>query len=274
MNSNTECKNNVLCFTGLFLVALFFHILLFYLVFNRKLESKLHENIGSKHDPKGSVREFWELIALSCTTESLETTDEKAHKSSTSTVPSTTINSTEYDVVNQYLMLLHKNPSGGSITIDTKCETALKTPVTSIYISESHQKNCYSHRSCKEQIMPSIDTYGQYNFIVSGDGSIFESSSWIRSTIANTSIHIVLTGDSNYLDDQIRDVQYDSVALLIKANVISGKISSEYRVGPICCFAPLDIPCDELYTKLSGFNNFMSDCKKHNHCSACSTAEM
>lgn len=159
-----------------------------------------------------------------------------------------------------------------------ECSTVLQTPVTSLYVSETESDNCRSSRSCFDLIVSEtitgLMTVGdiRYNFIIAGDGKIFEGLSWDCNvdevTTDRKSIHVVFTGDSKVPANQINDKQYSSLKLLAEANVIAGKISPEYSVGPTCCIVSGQSTSRVGYQRLtlSQLDRFMANCNVSGQC--------
>ena len=86
------------------------------------------------------------------------------------------------DVVSRYRTTLVDRRMWDSAYRGThnKCKTPLRTPVTNVYVSESLGRNCDSYESCVKLITEKlkIENDTRYNFIVAGDGSIYEGLSW------------------------------------------------------------------------------------------------
>ena len=190
---------------------------------------------------------------------------EKVTASSSTTARNIHSNPVNVDsIVTQYLKNLIERRRWDSRYTEQNCKTPLKTPITSIYVSESLGSNCYSYLSCVEVITDKLTSDAKsgndshYNFILTGDGFIFEGSSWNCTDVGNsTSIHVMLTGNSNSEYYKTSEIQFMQLDALITANVITGKISRAYAVGPICCAVPRQVPCKHLYQTLLGFKRFI-----------------
>ena len=155
-----------------------------------------------------------------------------------------------------------------------QCRTALKSPITDIYVSESFTENCYSSSTCVEQNLMSyyVPVLGDvtFNFVVTGDGMIYEGLAWDCKVddpaINTTSIHVMFTGMSTYRSRQIAGKQYGSLKALIHANIANGRVHPAYAVGPICCVVFGDNPGVQMYQKLSTFDRFLTGCNNSLQC--------
>lgn len=105
---------------------------------------------------------------MACSTEPATTTNKEIHGDF--------IDPTSHEIISQYSSLLVQRPDWYSVYTDMHHKMALKTPVTSIYVSESQSGNCYNYQLCINLLLTSLTGYANKNFIMTGDGSIFESS--------------------------------------------------------------------------------------------------
>ena len=156
-----------------------------------------------------------------------------------------------------------------------KCKNPVGTAITKIYVSETINSNCFDYDACLSQIRK-IFNFGMpqeifANFVVTGDGSVFEGlipkcpTNHYRSVDID-SLHVMFAANSNSADDKINDLQYRSLYLMIKAYIIIGEISSLYTTGSEFCRGIEKTYNRDLYETLSQSDHFMSECNKTEQC--------
>ena len=157
------------------------------------------------------------------------------------------------------------------------CVNRVKLPVTKLYILETSTSNCFDYKGCKVRMNLQWEWFQslgysdiQYNFLIGGDGSIFEGLSWNCSQhcyegLDRSSIVVTLTGqtynrikysDVNY---EVTTEQYAALKLFIMANVINGNLSPSYQLIPYCCVVNTGNPGKWVFTNLTLFEHFY-DC--------------
>lgn len=178
-----------------------------------------------------------------------------------------TMDSLNIHVRMEYLEYLTSRHDWDSRYSQKHCKIELKLPIINVFVSESLTDNCYSYDSCvNHKLMTYVPVVWDvtFNFLITGDGEIFEGLSWKCKVddplIDPDCIHVVLTGNSNFSSSQITDKQYRSLKLLIDANVVEGTISPVSALIPICCLVEQQNPGKQVYQKLSEFNTFMTGC--------------
>lgn len=109
----------------------------------------------------------------------------------------------------------------------------------------------------------------QYNFVIEGDGTIFEGLSWNCSLNSDTrvtdtsSILVAFTGDSEYrgkfglLEYEITGKQYAALKLFTVSNVINRNLSPSYQLIPHCCIHHGRFPGKWVYSNLTRFEKFL-----------------
>ena len=77
----------------------------------------------------------------------------------------------------------------------------------------------------------------QFNFLIGGDGKIYEGLSTVCPVgkFGPKSIVVTLIGDSTKESSRINTRQYEALELLIDAGVAIGDIVAQYQLAPMCC---------------------------------------
>ena len=106
-------------------------------------------------------------------------------------------------IIENYFNVLRKRNDWTSIPADRNCLTLLQLPINKIYISETSSENCHTLSHCKAELLNILERDKfifddiQYNFIIAGDGTIFEGLSWkckvLHKWTDNNSIWVSLT---------------------------------------------------------------------------------
>lgn len=161
------------------------------------------------------------------------------------------------------------------------CKTSLKLPVTKVIVRETVTDNCNNYSDCEQLVLniqhKEMERYTrdiQSNFLITGDGLIFEGLSWKckveDENTQSTAIWISLTGNSLnflYLKNYINHRQYDSLKLFLTENQINGNLSPSYELIPYCCINSGFNPDKTVYIDLMVFENFYGeDCLKYYRC--------
>lgn len=161
---------------------------------------------------------------------------------------------------------------------DAKCLTVpLTLPVTTVYVAESQTRNCRRYLDCLTFVSALQDhdstPYGdiQYNFVVTGQGSIFEGLSWDckvhNKTVGTDAILVLLTGYSKVDDYYVSSEQYESLRLFLRYNVMMRKLSPTYTLKPVCCIVRGNNPGKNLYWGLwIGVDHFYYHCNNPQNC--------
>lgn len=150
--------------------------------------------------------------------------------------------------VNYSQVLVPKKQWTGGVW-NPKCRTTpIKTPATTVYIAQSQTSNCGRYITCAkfvaDQLRHDISLYSdiQYNFVITGQGSIFEGLAWgckvHNDTVDADEILVLLTGDSNFAKEYVNDKQYESLLLFLGYSVATRKLASDYWLKPVCCIVP------------------------------------
>ena len=151
------------------------------------------------------------------------------------------------------------------------CPKRLRLPVTKIYIRETTSANCDDYSWCKTLLSSTLEfvIYAGYNdiqtnFVITGDGLIFEGLSWSckveDNRVEDTAILVSLTGNSEDKSSQINLDQYDSLKLFLIKNVFNdGNINSSYQILPYCCIVAGKNPGKFVYSNLTLFDKFSGD---------------
>lgn len=174
-------------------------------------------------------------------------------------------------ITNKYSDVLRQRNNWTSIPVAGSCSTPLQLPINKIYISETATVNCHSYSNCEFELNNMLirhkllwDNIG-YNFVIAGDGTIFEGLSWKckvhNKRTDNRSIWVSMTGYSHHdkiymRDNKITEQQYNALHLLITANVIGGIISPSYHLLPYCCLLSGKNPGEEVFRRLNDFEHF------------------
>lgn len=216
------------------------------------------------------------------TTQSVESTMLEISSTTVgSELTSVQISPNETKIINEYLKNVIRKTTWSSVT-SKNCSVPLQLPINKIYVSETFTYNCFNYFSCKtvivqKQKLDILTTNDiQYNFIIGGSGDIFEGMCWScklwSKHVDSTSILVAMIGTSydyvsaDYSDYQLKSnkinsKQYASLDLLIKANRLTGNISSEYQLLPYSCVGPdKNNPSDEVTRNLEIFEHFYPHC--------------
>lgn len=187
------------------------------------------------------------------------------------------INPTAAEILHAYLKNVIKKDTWCSV-MAKDCPVLLQLPINKIYVSETFTHNCFNYLGCKNIIVTKqkLDMFTsndiQYNFIIGGDGAIFEGMCWSCKVwpkrVDSTSILVAMTGNSYDLDskakfesNKINSEQYEALELLLKANHLIGNISLQYQLLPYSCVNnDKSNPSTEVIKRLEMFENFYSDC--------------
>lgn len=250
-----------------FLLGLILNITLFYVTLNIDITSRTHR--GADTNVNQSKLESILSMEMICTSEDVKTTTRRITDNSVAETYEESVVTTEplqNEVVKYYSRYVVERREWDPTFVSGPCRMALYAPVTNIFVSESGTDNCYTYRTCLDIVAPILTSGMQYNFVIAGDGTIFVGLSWNCTRINSESIHILFTGNSNSRFSKTMYLQYDMLKLLIKANVVTGNISPEYTVGPICCFVQWLVPYKDLYQRLSKLDHFMTECDGPNFC--------
>lgn len=160
----------------------------------------------------------------------------------------------------------------------SKCITGkLSLPIATVYVAQSDTLNCDRFFTCSQLVCDlqkdDMFPYGdiQYNFVITGQGSIFEGLSWgckvHNRTIANNTILVLLTGQYVVSGDHVNDKQYRSLELFLQYNVMAKTLSSTYWLAPVCCIVPGNNPNKLLYWHLAAnFPRFYYLCYNSKQC--------
>lgn len=191
----------------------------------------------------------------------------------------------EIETVRKYSdVLIHYSNWSSQRTIDD-CEEPLELPITKLYVRETLTLNCFGYKQCKERLSAKENVFKgfrhrnlQYNLVIAGDGTIFESLSWNCSVKHwrmpdRKSIVLALTGNTEdrvrlrKLDYEVTYKQYAALKLFIMANLINGNLSPSYQLIPHCCIEKGQYPGKWVYTNLTRFENFYGiECLMNGSC--------
>ena len=103
-------------------------------------------------------------------------------------------------------LLIRKSNWSSAHIISADCPT-LQLPVTKVFIIETVTQNCKTNSWCRNIVLDIqksdmlLWNYIQYNFVIAGDGSIFEAQSWNYTTchykgIDTKSLLVAMTGNT------------------------------------------------------------------------------
>ena len=190
-----------------------------------------------------------------------------------SSVPDTTnASATVSETVRRYSELLVPKSNWSSGDIKVPCAVPLQRPITKIYVKETETGNCYDYDQCKDLVLrqqlsihTSQETDIQSNFLITGDGSIFEVLSWdCKVTFFvpdSSSILVSLLGRSDGFAEiyKVNKTQFTSLEMFIHSNLITGNLSPSYKLMPFCCLAPGRKPGAPVYSHLTYLENFHGD---------------
>lgn len=187
----------------------------------------------------------------------------------------------EIKTVKKYADVLVSNGNWSSVVNTSVCKTLLEPPVTKIYVRETQTKNCHNYFRCKGLVLDiqrhEILYYGddiQSNFVITGDGLIFEGLSW-RCKVhhwrtENSAIWISLTGNSKDWEgykNYINHKQYSSLKLFLTEHLVSGKLALSYHLIPFCCIISGSNPGEAVFNNLTQFETFYGEeCLKTHQC--------
>lgn len=156
------------------------------------------------------------------------------------------------------------------------CQYSLKTDLTQIVVSETQTSNCHSMEQCLDllrMIMTNyLDQYYRdinYNFVITGDGSIYEGRSWyckVKDNIPprSTTIHVGFTGNSV---DEVTDEQVNSLQKLLDyGNKIGHFKYNKYKLKPYCCVIASSNPSRYVIELIENKAGFDSNCKETPNC--------
>lgn len=186
--------------------------------------------------------------------------------STSSSVESVTIDLSEMKTKIKYSDILVKKSNWSTGHVNASCRTRLELPITKIYVSETNKANCIKCRSTVLDMQTYDTTWKrdiQYNFVIGGDGLIFEGLSWSckvdNEATDSTSIWVAMTGksyDPATTRELVNSAQYTSLRLLITANLINNNVAWDYQLLPRCCILYGRNPGKLVYDNLTTFDNF------------------
>ena len=187
--------------------------------------------------------------------------------------------------VRRYSEFIVRRSNWNSPDFKVPCPVTLQLPVTKVYVKETVSTNCYNFAQCKDRMLERQRWYYSFyrtdiqaNFVIGGDGSIFEGLSWdCRVTYMvpdRNSILVLLIGCSECHDGDndgqynFQEVQYRTLDVFLKASIISGNLSSSYQLLPFCCLNPGGgDPGRKVYADLTYFKNFNgTECVLKKYC--------
>ena len=108
-----------------------------------------------------------------------------------------------------------------------------------------------------------------YNFIITGDGRIYEGRSWTckvedtRIEPASKTIYVALTGNPA---DEVTNQQINSLQDLLAYGNDNYYLKSNYKVKPYCCVVPSDNPDKHVFELMKNVTKFYSNCNNTPNC--------
>ncbi|KAL5017095.1 hypothetical protein ScPMuIL_006684 [Solemya velum] len=158
-------------------------------------------------------------------------------------------------------------PRGQWIARQPKHINAMSTPVEFVFIHHSAMSQCHGDRdNCREMRLIQnlhMDERGwddiAYNFVVSGDGRIYEGRGWDREgahTKGWNDIAIAVCFMGNFVETDPDPVAISAVQNLLILGEELGKISPDYKLYGHRDVRPTECPGEKLYTLISSWKNF------------------
>ena len=143
----------------------------------------------------------------------------------------------------------------------------IPTPVEYIIIHHTVTPTCLNQDACSRRLV-SIQNYHinqkkfrdiGYNFLIGGDGEIYEGSGWhIQGTHTmgwnNKSLGIGFIGD--FTDEAPSDKQLKACRKLIRCGVELGEIDEDYKLLGARSLRPTLSPGDALFKKIQNWKGF------------------
>jgi N-acetylmuramoyl-L-alanine amidase. len=121
-----------------------------------------------------------------------------------------------------------------------KFERAQKHPIPFVVISHTVTDPCYTYTECASQMRSMQDVYMSgkfpdlgYNFVVGGDGNVYEARGWDVTSMHTGYVRYCNLGISligNFVQDIPTNAQSNATQDLIKLGVKLGKIDQNYKL--------------------------------------------
>nr|BBE08144.1 peptidoglycan recognition protein L1, isoform B [Plautia stali] len=165
-----------------------------------------------------------------------------------------------------YSLRLRTRPEWFSTKTEVNCKPLLIHPAKYVVIGHTVSTNCYKQINC-ENVMKELQEYHLkidfcdigYNFVIGGDGYIYEGRGWgifgAHTKAFNChSIGIAFTG--NYNEGLLSPTMEEALKLLIEEGLKLGEIADDYKLFGHCQIRKSDSPGVHVMEKIKKWKHW------------------